>query len=527
MTAHTHHRERRWGLLALVALLALACALPSFGGGEEGPGKGTGTAEEAAETEEENTADRPALDQKVIEPGSGVSVSIPAGWYSRAQTNLIEISNRPIEELDEATELPPGTLAMTITSMPDLGVTEAMTLEQLVSEVLLDETMQVIGEPQSIQIGSSEAVIVDLALSGMPSFEGMDLSGFLLVVDRADGGGLVMALAAARPEDWPELRQTALDILGTLEFSEPGGDDVAGGDLLPGEVDNEDNPQGRPPGFIWQVQRPQGTQDGYFGRLGGMAPRDGILYVADADFGLWKINAEDGFTEGYLDLATYGVQAVDVAFGSDPTYAYVADQQKNTVVIVDLTAGMIIGEMGAGDFTPGSPISVAVTWDDRVFATDVTPSEEAILYEFERWGGLVDSYPLATTGAPLGALYLAFAPDGSLYLVSHMGVIIQMDLAGMDILLKTAMSLNETGLIADATVGIDGGLYLAAENGLFRVDPASGAVLARYGTRDDSLPYMEGGFQAPRGIAAFLDGSIFYSDCVPGQYGIVGAFRMP
>ncbi|GAB4481946.1 MAG: hypothetical protein Kow00124_30230 [Anaerolineae bacterium] len=525
MTDRTHSRKRRWALLALIALLALACALPSFGG-EEGPSKGAQTAEDAAGPEQTPEADQPVLEQKVIEPGSGISVSIPAGWYSRAQTNLIEISNQPIEELDEATELPPGTLAMAITAMPDFGATESMTLEQFVSEVLLDETMQASGEPQTIQIGRSEAVIVDLALASIPEFEGMDLSGFLVVVDRADGGGLVVAFAAARPEDWPGLRQTALDILNTLEFSEPGGD-VGGGDMPPGEVQNEDNPQGRPPGFVWQVQRPQGTQDGQFGRLGGMAPRDGILYVADADFGLWKINAEDGFTDGYLDLATYGVQAVDVAFGSDPTYAYVAEHQKNTVVVVDLSAGMIIGEMGAGDFTPGSPISVAVTWDDRVFATDVTPSGEAILYEFGRWGGLIDSYPLATTGAPLGPVYLAFALDGSLYLVSQMGVIIQMDLTGMDILLKTAMSLDETGPIADATVGMDGGLYLAAQNGLFRVDPASGAVLARYGTRDDDSPYMEGGFQTPRGIAAFLDGSIFYSDCMLGQACIVGAFRMP
>lgn len=512
----------------LLASAALACAAPTLpGGGAATPSaadlKLTAAGAQATATPLPPSATPGSAQTSVqtIEVAEGgFSASAPEGWFIEKEGGLLYVGNHSIDELKNVDTMPPGGLAVLMSVFPDMGLLDQMTLEEMLTGILGDnEDVESFETPFTLSIGGSDAVGADVHMTQSEEFGDKPLDGFFILVDRADNYELLLILAVASPDDWPTLRGTALDIVESVTFFAP--TEEEGGEATGGEggIENPPPPGGVPAGFVWQTQRAAagGAED--FGRLRGMTPWEGMLYVADRDGAIWVLDTATGEVYERIDVAQFGIKPLDLAFAPDGQTLYIADSAINAVIRFDLPARQYVAEIGRGEFTGGGPYSVATSFAGDIYATD-----GVTLLRFTPDGALVDTIPLAGQSESLEEGHIGAALDGTFYIVDEKGLLIHVDGAG---LFEVGRVAAETGAVYDIAVGLDGSLLLAAANGLFSVDPASGAVRARYGVYSDTLPYYQGGYRTPRGIAAFLDGSVFYADSEAGEYAIVSAFRFP
>ncbi len=510
---------------ALLAAAALACAAPALpGGGAATPSAADLKLTALAGAQPTATTPPPSATpgsaqtsvQTIEVATAGFSASAPEGWLIEKEDGLLYVGNHSIDELKSVDTMPPGGLAVLMSVFPEMGLLEQMTLEELLTSVLSDnEDVASFETPFTLTVGGSQAVGADVHMTQSEEFGDKPLDGFFILVDRADNYELLLIFAVASPDDWPALRPTALEIAQSVTFFTPTEEEEVGGES---GIENPPPPGGTPAGFVWQTQRAAagGAED--FGRLRGMAPWEGMLYVADRDGAIWVLDTATGEVYERIDVAQFGIKPLDLAFAPDGQTIYIADSAINAVIRFDLPARQYVAEIGRGEFT-GGPYSVATSFTGDIFATD-----DVTLLHFTPDGTLVDTIPLAGQSENLEKGHIGAALDGTFYLVDEKGLLIHVD--GVS-LFEVAHVAAETGAVYDIAVGLDGSLLLAAANGLFRVDPASGAVRARYGVYSDTLPYYQGGYRNPRGIAAFLDGSVFYADSEPGEYAIVSAFRFP
>lgn len=517
------------GALVLAAA-ALACAAPAlpFGGGatpSEADLKLTTAAEAGKPTSAPSaptptpTSEQPA-EQRVEVAWAGFSASAPEGWFIGEEEGLLYVSNHPLDELKSVDTMPSGGLAVAMTAFPEFGLLEQMTLEEMLVSLLSDnEDVESFETPFALTVGDSPAVGADVHMSSSAEFGDKPVDGFFILVDRTDNYDLLMILAVASSRDWPTLRPTALEIVQSVRFFTPAeeGGAATGGE---GGIESPPPPGGTPEGFLWQTQRASAGGEGDFGRLRGMATWEGMLYVADKDGAIWVLDTATGAVYERIDVAQFGMEPVDLSMGPDGETLYIADSALHAVVRFDLPARHYVAEIGQGQFTDGGPYSVATDFRGDIYATD-----GVTFLHFAPDGSLVQMIPLAGQTESLERGHIGVALDGTFYIVDEKGLLIHVDSTGS--LFEVGHIAAETGAIYDIAVGLDGSLLLAAANGLFSVDPANGAVRARYGVYSDTLPYVQGGYRTPRGIAAFLDGSVFYNDTEAGQYAIVSAFRFP
>jgi hypothetical protein len=508
----------------LLAAAALACAAPALpGGGAATPSAAdlkltaAGVQATAIPLPPSATPGSAQTSVQTVEVAEGgFSASAPEGWFIEKEGGLLYVGNHSIDELKNVDTMPAGGLAVLMSVFPDMGLLDQMTLEEMLTGILSDnEDVESFETPFTLSVGGSQAVGADVHMTQSEEFGDIPVDGFFILVDRADNYELLLILAVASPADWPALRPTALEIVESVSFFAPAEEEEGG----ESGIENPPPPGGVPAGFVWQTQRAAagGAED--FGRLRGMAPWEGMLYVADRDGAIWVLDTTTGQVYERIDVAQFGIKPLDLAFAPDGQTLYLADSAINAIIRFDLPARQYVAEIGRGEFTGGGPYSVATSFTGDIFATD-----DVTLLHFTPDGTLVDTIPLAGQSESLEKGHIGAALDGTFYLVDEKGLLIHVDGAG---LFEVAHVAAETGAVYDIAVGLDGSLLLAAENCLFSVDPASGAVRARYGVYSDVLPYYQGGYRAPRGIAAFLDGSVFYADSEAGEYAIVSAFRFP
>jgi sugar lactone lactonase YvrE len=253
-----------------------------------------------------------------------------------------------------------------------------------------------------------------------------------------------------------------------------------------------------------------------------MAPGwDGLLYVADMEKGLWVVDPVTGAIRDLIPLE--GVTPVDVAVGPDGETFYIADQAANAIAIFNITTRELIGQIGAGEFEPLMPGSVAVSWNGEVYASNGTAQVKI----FGPDGALIGVVNMTDFADVTGPCPIAISPDGSIFAGCWGGEIVHLSATGESLGWVQAPELEAGGVTA-ITVALDMTVVLATSEGIVKVDPDTGEVLARYGGPTEGYPYCQGCLYAPYGLAAFLDGSIIYTDANQrAGAAIISAFFYP
>jgi sugar lactone lactonase YvrE len=520
--------NRRIGLTALAALLAgLACSPVSLGLVNPTPPstpRPTRTPTPSP-TPPPTPTPTPApivagdLPERIENRPGGYTIHLPAGWAAVELSETMLAAASSLDALQAALEDPerlPDSYALVLIVSDAIGAFELsppgaddpldlLTVDQanLVDEARLEE-------PTTFEVDGYPAAGVEFA--GRDADLG-DVRGYVMGVVRADDKWGVRLIVVSPAHAW-RIYAEAVEVMA---------EGMTFGDPTPAEPP--------PDGFLWQLQRRRGTEEGKFAELGGIAfGSDGSLYVADASWGVWVLSHEGAILDRvWLDDFEH---PSDVDAAPDGRL-YVADSLANTVWIV-APDGDLEGRLQVKDdpFGESSPRRLAAGPDGSVSVIDENVNSDGDDYvrvmHFESDGDLSWTVNLSAIQAHIESPSVAVGPEGEVYVVGQQGrgfILIAPDgeVLNPDVGNDVIYSVRAR----DIAAGPGGNVYLATwERGILQLGPL-GEELGVYGVPVEGKgPYPRGGVYQPEGIAVGPDGVVYYDDW-NADYAIVSALRFP
>lgn len=227
-------RQMKWVLVVMLAVPMIACGLlpeptptPTF------TPVPTDTPVPTNTPTPEPTPTPPPAGQEVTNPDAGFSATIPVDWFPM---NLGAAGTLVTNDLETAmggdmSALPPGVVLALFLAMPeeemppDLEAAfEAGSPEEIVEALGTAEEVEIVGTPEQPTVDGSQAIGLEFRTADDPSLG--TVQGYILIVSRADGQGILAFIGFTTPDDWPTFRDDVIGIARSIRL-EPLGE--AGG----------------------------------------------------------------------------------------------------------------------------------------------------------------------------------------------------------------------------------------------------------------------------------------------------------
>lgn len=265
-------------------------------------------------------------------------------------------------------------------------------------------------------------------------------------------------------------------------------------------------------GVAWHTQRTLADGPNAFLNLTGLAyGPDDTLYTYERDLGLVRLDAQTGAVEAITPNPAITAPSV-LAAAPDGT-VYVADTACACIVPL-LPDGAWGDALGDGVFEPGAPLSLAVTPDGTLYATNGGPDGVTVAI-------LRDGVSAGEVRLPDGVFeqpLLATGPDGAPLALTQYGEVVELSARGA---IRAQLGAVPP-LLAGFAATPEGWFAVATpDQGLFVLD-AYGVPLAQPGRIVPAFP-LPGEIVRPAGLAAGPAGVLYAADS-DGAFGAVTAF---